>query len=275
MIDQAEAPATIRVHRWEVSGFGRAPFRCTGMTEQRHDMGGGKSKPGGTCDYCGQGILYVFNIVSSDGRKFKVGCDCVAHTHDPAERIVAQTKRMLANHKRAKAGEGRAAKAKAASAARQAAWDAEAVQRAAWLPMDALYVAISAHASANSFLASMKNTMERRDLSEAQEAAVRDAIGRIEAASKGRVNSQHIGAVGERVKLAATVEFSKCIYHGTDRYDPSRYLNKLRTADGSAVTWFGGYGLEAGAQVELSASVKEHSEYQGERQTIIRNPRFK
>lgn len=34
------------------------------------------------CDYCSNGIMNVFVIKSSDGKEFKVGCDCVAKTYD-------------------------------------------------------------------------------------------------------------------------------------------------------------------------------------------------
>lgn len=273
---------TIRSHRWEIAGLGRAPFQCTGMSEQRHDMGGGRSKAGGTCDYCGQGILYVFHILSSDGRKFKVGCDCVAHTHDPAERIVVQTKRMLRDHKRVKAGEGRAAKRKAAAEARRIEWEAKREANAIKLATDPLYqrikavVGVATRDGANSFLVDMRDNMEKwGHLTEGQEAATVRILDRIESEPARKAASKYVGEIGERIKIAGVVEFSRCIYAAQYYGDADRYVNKIRTNDGAAITWFGNYGLKAGDPIEGTATVKEHSMYQDEKQTTIRNPRWK
>lgn len=75
------APA---IHPFEKRCLGLAPFRCTGSYESKYQAIPGDPscpiQPGSTCDYCGQGIVNVFTIKSSDGKTFKVGCDCVAKT---------------------------------------------------------------------------------------------------------------------------------------------------------------------------------------------------
>lgn len=275
MIATDAATHTVRDHRWELAGLGVAPFKYLGMYENRFDMGGGRSKPGGTCNYCGQGILYCFKVESSDGKRFVVGCDCIAHCHDPAERIVQQAKRALRDFKRVKAGEGKAAKRKAAAEARAAQWAAEREANIASLAADPLYQRLKAHPS-REFLVKMRESMERFGaLTEGQEAAAVVMLDRIEAEPARKAASRHLGAVGARVAISATVEMSKCIYQGVDRYDPSRYLNKLRTDEGAAVVWFGNYGLKTGAKIAGTATVKALDEYQGEKQTTIRNPRWK
>lgn len=275
MSDQA-APETVRTHRWEIAGLGRAPFRYLGMYENRYDMGFGQSKPGGTCTYCGQGILYCFKVESSDGRKFVVGCDCIAHCHDPAEAIVVKAKRALKNHKaaavRAKKTESRAA----AKAARQAQWDAEAAVQREAVKTDPLYLALGAHAANSEFIASLRTQMERRPLSPAQEVAAREALARIAARAAVAGKSRRVGQVGERVTIVGTVEFSTRIYAGMNRhYDPDRYLTKIRTDDLALIVWFGAYSMKKGQRVSGKATVKEHSEYQGEAQTVVKNPRWK
>ena len=56
---------SILAHRFEKAGLGIAPFRYIGMTTKWYNpcpgslMGNEGCKPGGTCDYCGMGILYV------------------------------------------------------------------------------------------------------------------------------------------------------------------------------------------------------------------------
>ncbi len=70
------------MHVFERSGLGTAPFRCVGMIEKAIKYPDGTSQAGGCCDYCGNGIRYVFQVRSRDGRTFGVGCDCVARTGD-------------------------------------------------------------------------------------------------------------------------------------------------------------------------------------------------
>ena len=66
------------MHPFEEAGFGRAPYRFDGVTRNWFTaFAGDPGKPGGSCDYCGQGIAYEYWVVSADGRRFKVGCDCI------------------------------------------------------------------------------------------------------------------------------------------------------------------------------------------------------
>lgn len=75
-----------RVHPFEKAGLGSAPFRCTGMHVEviTHGIMNPVSVPAGTCDYCGTGIKYVYDIVSSDGVTSGVGCECVLKTSGAA-----------------------------------------------------------------------------------------------------------------------------------------------------------------------------------------------
>jgi hypothetical protein len=66
------------MHPFEQAGLGKAPFRFVSMVENKFSMPDGTWKPGGTCDYCCNGILYEMHIRSADGKEFKVGSDCVA-----------------------------------------------------------------------------------------------------------------------------------------------------------------------------------------------------
>lgn len=69
--------------RFERAGMGLAPFILRGVEEKVHvACPGATPQPGGTCDFCGTGIRYVFHIESADGKKWGVGCDCVRHTQD-------------------------------------------------------------------------------------------------------------------------------------------------------------------------------------------------
>ncbi len=83
MATRTDNTTEIAKHVFERAGLGKAPFRYVGMTESKYQAcHGAPVQPGSSCDYCGQGIMYVCEILSADGRRFKVGCDCVARTGD-------------------------------------------------------------------------------------------------------------------------------------------------------------------------------------------------
>lgn len=68
-------------HPFEKAGLGKAPFRYLGCTESKIvDYPGATPRPGTTCDFCGTAIMGVFFVGSADGKRFKVGCDCIAKT---------------------------------------------------------------------------------------------------------------------------------------------------------------------------------------------------
>lgn len=75
------------LHPFTKSGLGEAPFRCVGMHVEQGPRQlpngltvGAPGQPLGTCDHCGMGIKYVYDIVSADGNRFGVGCECVLKT---------------------------------------------------------------------------------------------------------------------------------------------------------------------------------------------------
>lgn len=75
--------AEIGRHCFERAGLGRAPFKIVGSYECKFQaFVGAPVQCGGSCDYCGQGIMYAVAIKSACGNTFKVGCDCVARTGD-------------------------------------------------------------------------------------------------------------------------------------------------------------------------------------------------
>lgn len=123
--ETTEAP----MHPFERAGLGKAPFRYVGMEAQ--DLCYGEAilnraeyertgirvttKPGGSCAYCGQYIIQMFNIESADRKRFHVGSDCVrkialddaalAKKVDTAARKAARAKRHA--REAAKAARGR------------------------------------------------------------------------------------------------------------------------------------------------------------------------
>jgi hypothetical protein len=112
--DGARGPATDKhnavmdgVHKFERRGLGKAPFSVIGYGREVFQAIPGDPncplQPGTSCDYCGTGIMDVAYIRSSDGKEFKVGCDCVAKTGDAGlTRCIKQSKeyRALQRQKR-------------------------------------------------------------------------------------------------------------------------------------------------------------------------------
>jgi len=94
------------VHLFEAAGLGKAPFRFIGCVDDSvgaNPSYGGMvfrgerdgvdhwTQPGGSCAYCGQGIIVFCWIRSADGKKFKVGSDCVKKVGDAGLRLVVDT----------------------------------------------------------------------------------------------------------------------------------------------------------------------------------------
>lgn len=114
---------------------------------------------------------------------------------------------------------------------------------------------------------------------EAEAARVKAEQERV-AALKARSN--YVGTVGE--KLTATVTWEGSPYferrsftgYGTERC----YIHRFRDADGNLIIWkscagFPLVGADEGCTVVISGTVKEHSEYKGEKQTYILRAKVK
>jgi hypothetical protein len=84
-----------------------------------------------------------------------------------------------------------------------------------------------------------------------------------------KARSTHIGEIGDRGKFRVKVE-KVLTFHG-GRFGTS-YMNLCRDEFGRKVVYKGTKGFEAGTTVEMIATVKDHGEYQGEKQTYISRP---
>lgn len=79
---KTDIQANVGKHAFEIAGLGLAPFRFVGVGVNQITYPNGTTKPGGSCDYCGTAIANECRVKSSDGRLFKVGCDCIAKVGD-------------------------------------------------------------------------------------------------------------------------------------------------------------------------------------------------
>lgn len=180
----------------------------------------------------------------------------------------------------------RAKKAAANLAKREAliaAEDAARVERREALKSDPLFQLLTTYAERNEFVADMLGKLRVRDLSEKQIDAAKAACERIAATDKAAATSQHVGVVGERVKLDVVVRFARCIHQAATGYgswingrpDADRWLIKLEDAAGNVVVWFTANGYKEGAQLTGSATVAKHDAYNGIAQTTVKNFRVK
>ena len=80
---ETSQPAPKREHKFELAGLGQSPFTVIGYRKNIYvACHGAPQQPGGSCAYCGTGIMNEFLIKSSDGKTFTVGSDCVLKTGD-------------------------------------------------------------------------------------------------------------------------------------------------------------------------------------------------
>jgi hypothetical protein len=262
-------------HPFEKAGLGKAPFSCTHVSENVFTLPDGTSKAGGCCDYCGTGIRWEFWIKGSiaGAKQFKVGCDCVAKTGWGIEGF----EKVRADHTRAR----RQAGAQSRRAARQAQVAAQRAQRQAdrleatqvWRNVNSAVVArLEAYEGTNDFLhISAINLAQWGNLTQRQLEAVESCFAVIDRLEAARANSQHVGAVGDKVTMTITVE--RVIVLETQF--GTNYITIARDEQGNAVTYKGRINIgDKGDTNTIKASVKEHTVYNGIKQTAIQRPKI-
>jgi hypothetical protein len=86
--------------------------------------------------------------------------------------------------------------------------------------------------------------------------------------------SRHQGNVGERITFTAKV--MKVMNFGSYVYGaPARYMTLLEDEEGNVFKMVGVYLAEVGKTITVTATVKEHSEYNDNAQTVIQRPKVK
>lgn len=81
-MSKTENSSLVGVHKFEAAGLGKAPFRFVGLSENAITYPDGTTKAGGSCDYCSTGIRHECWVLSADGKRFKVGCNCIEKVGD-------------------------------------------------------------------------------------------------------------------------------------------------------------------------------------------------
>jgi hypothetical protein len=263
------------VHPFEKAKLGTAPFSCTHITENVWENGDGTTKGGGVCDYCGMGIRWEFWIKGSvkGAKQFKVGCDCVAKTGWGIEGFEEIRKAHARSRRQAGAQKRRDA--------RNAAWAKERAERAAkqisetqsWRDENAALVErLNAYEGDNSFLRSMAQSLAQwGNLTARQKESVESCFAVIDRKEAMKANSQHIGAVGDKVIMTITVAHTVVI---TSMYG-NTYLSICTDEHGNSVIYKGNATFpDTKETATIKATIKEHGVRDGVKQTIIQRPKI-
>lgn len=141
------------------------------------------------------------------------------------------------------------------------------------------FLADGAEIAGNDFLAKMYDVFVRYGrLSEKQYAAVikvRKANLEFRARKEQRdlerkerdSKSTYVGKIGDRIDLTVVFEW----YMVVDTHYGSMSINRFRDSDGNIYIWKTSsfFDAEEGTEINIRATVKEHSEFRGAKQTVI------
>jgi len=97
----------------------------------------------------------------------------------------------------------------------------------------------------------------------------REDADRRYAEAQAAAASTYVGEVKGKVSLQGTVEFTKVVGHGGYHYNPPLMI--VINCDGNRVVWFASSypDVSKGNKVNIRGTVKEHSEFRGQKQTVL------
>lgn len=99
---------------------------------------------------------------------------------------------------------------------------------------------------------------------------LRDVEKRVlrEAEARKLADSRHVGAVGDRLKDVVVMVMRINSFEGNFGMT---FIVKMLTGDGNVMTWFssGPPGMNPGAEYMIATTVKDHSTYQGVKETRV------
>lgn len=176
-----------------------------------------------------------------------------------------------------------AAKRAAKAAAKTEAKHAEAVATANAIRADFLAVhgalldSARPYAEGNDFITDIIDKADRwASLSEGQANALRAAVDRAKAREAANAASGWVGSVGERVEASMTVVsvslFERPSFNGFSK-ETCAIVTMLDDAGNCFVTK-GSFYAEKGDKFRLRATIKEHSEFKGRKQTVLQRAKI-
>lgn len=184
------------------------------------------------------------------------------YTREELDRLnAAKAKR---DAKRVEAATAKAEAAKAEADARRA--DFEALH-------GALLTAAEPFGARSEFVRDVvRKARERCTLTEGQEIALRNTITKMAAEDAARAASGFVGEIGQRIEVAVTVDrvasFPRPVFGGGGM--ETVWIVTMRDEAGNAiVSKTPRFRAEKGETFKLRATVKEHSTYRDEKQTLV------
>lgn len=229
---------------------------------KRHGGHYARHEHGGTCSVCGA-YAHTLGVFwhQATNTYINAGEDCAAKM-DMGEDIAFRSfKKRVAAGLEAARGKARAQKVLADNGL-SAAWDIAQGTAGQW--------------EENTIRDIVGKLIQYGDLSEKQVGFVAKLLAKIpareaEKAARAAANakSQHVGTVGKRETFTLTIQWVK--YFESDF--GAAYIHGLKDATGNVVIYKGSKCLgEKGATLTVKATVKEHGERDGIKQTIISRP---
>ena len=130
---------------------------------------------------------------------------------------------------------------------------------------------LAAYAGTNEFLLSAnQNIVQWGKLTDRQVEAVESCFTVIDRQEFARANSQFIGEVGDKVTMTITVE--RIIVLKSEFYGDN-YITIAHDESGNVITYKGRSDIGSkGDIVIIKATVKEHTVYNGVKQTVVQRP---
>lgn len=271
------------IHTFEKAGLGIAPFYCTGMfsipspsmaadnpTAYNNAMSMlPRGMGAGSCAYCGMSITHNFMVKDSTDRRFVVGSECVNRTGDAGMIKTVKAERSKI------AKEKRAARNAIKRDEREAMWKLERDRRAAdfIITHASLIERTTPFMKDGGFIFDVINGGKNgRFISDKAIAAVTRVIDQLEQRAIWKANSRHFGEVGKRVALNVFVDriasYDRPSYAGFGH--ETVWIITLRDDNGNAfVSKSTAFYAERDTRLTIKATIKEHSSYDGEQQTIV------
>ena len=280
-------------HKFEKAGLGRSPFKfvtvlsfpSAALAEQNptaynnalRELSYAKKSLGldhlGSCEHCGMALMNNFIIRDADGLCHVVGCDCVKYTGDAG--VIRQVEKAERDRKnsvrKVKAAAKKEAKAKNAKQARKDK------RRAFFLANETILRLAYANRHKSQFVGKLLVDFLRwGSLSIRQVQAIEPSIKRVaefaaqRQADLARIEkARHVGTVGERIEVELTL-----VNWITSR-DPwiDWRIAVFQDRDGNTLKTFGKVpdvaSMEDGNFRRVRCTVKAHSEFRDEKQTMI------
>lgn len=168
-------------------------------------------------------------------------------------------------------------KKQAANDVKVAAWKAEADarQEAFQAQYGTLLIAAEPYVERSSFVKDVvRKARETARMSERQEEVLRETIAKMAAEDTAKAASGYVGTVGERVVLPVTVDriasYDREAFGGFNRSMETVWIVTMRDDAGNAIiSKTPRFHPEKGEKFTLRATVKEHNDYRGEKQTVV------